>query len=208
VTTQGSKKNGKVATDIVSINRGNVRDIYIATELQNAKTVDDVPIPYQQIAKVFASENTNNVTNVIMELPEEKKEHIMQCISQREGNEVVQCLYAIGNAYKNSVCCDCCVRWERESVGVERITTGGIIGLGEIHYNGRHRIADLTQTDFAYFDVDVIPQHMMTFIAVEDDRLIEDDDTSNYVRLIDGAHRVAALARAGHTKFDIYVGYT
>lgn len=182
---------------MASVSRGEVRDIYITAELGGYRSFYDFPKPCRYLIEGLIPEDCPDVLEVIMEWPPENRDQIMHSLSRDyRHNEVYDYLYS-------------CVRWERTSVPINRITTGGIVGLEHIKYNNRHRIIDLAnELELPLsFDGNVEEIPFFVFIAVEDNTPVEDDDVSQNVRLIDGAHRVIQIAKAGWAEFDVCVGY-
>lgn len=190
-----------------SITRDYVGDIYIAAELGNRNTFDEFPEQCKRIIEKLVPHDTTDVLKAVQGLPQGVRHQIVQCFSRAyRHNEIYDCLKGCDSTIKNGSACYCCARWEREIVDVENIITGSIFGLSHICYNNRHRIIDLVETNFAdNLDAGTVP--VFVFIGVEDDTVIEDDDVSQNVRLVDGAHRVVTLARAGCTEFDVCKGY-
>lgn len=190
---------------MTSITISEIRDLYLTAEIGNHRNFANFPKPCKHLIEGRIPEDAV-VLEIILGWPEADKEQIMHCLSREyRHNEVYDCLHGTGQCTKDTVFCPCCKRWERGMVAVERITTGGIVRLPDIKYNNRHRITDLIKTDFAMGNPDTVPAFV--FIGIQDDTPIEDDDVSQNIRLIDGAHRLITLARAGQTEFDVCVGY-
>jgi len=130
-------------------------------------------------------------------LPDNIRESLLLVLSRNiRKNELADCL----GRYRH---------WKAQRVNIRNLSTGGIVGLDHIMHNNRHRLSDLAREPVVPIGLrgepDDIPVKQL--IGVADQTPIEDDDVSQNVRLIDGAHRAIIMAKAGVTEFGVYVGY-